>query len=207
MNFQGRPIFQTFRCGYIGVPILCLSTIHHCFNAMLGAQTYIDLNKSTNTGWHRVKESAKKEMMQSVAKQICSYLFAFWFTWMLSLIHVVYRMVNFHIIYNMLIVANVVYRLRGCVFAVVYFSIERMSRLKTSNILVSKTSNVEGQLTVEAIRNSAQRRSTDLGSEELEGDGENSEENGNARFSFNIFDGTVDESSPKVSYEDESDPW
>lgn len=173
---------------------------------MLGAQTYIDLNKSTNTGWHRVKESAKKEMMQSVAKQICSYLFAFWFTWMLSLIHVVYRMVNFHIIYNMLIVANVVYRLRGCVFAVVYFSIERMSRLKTSNILVSKTSNVEGQLTVEAIRNSAQRRSTDLGSDELEGDGENSEENGNARFSFNIFDGTVDESSPKVSYEDESDP-
>ncbi|KAL3798768.1 hypothetical protein ACHAWO_012012 [Cyclotella atomus] len=106
----------------------------------------------------------------------------------------------------MLIVANVVYRLRGCVFAVVYFSIERMSRLKTSNILVSKTSNVEGQLTVEAIRNSAQRRSTDLGSDELEGDGENSEENGNARFSFNIFDGTVDESSPKVSYEDESDP-
>jgi hypothetical protein len=158
------------------------------------------LNESTSTGWQRVKESAKKEMMRNVAKQIYLYLFAFWFTWVFSLISVMYKMVNGHILYNLHIFANVVYPLQGCVFAVVYFSIERMSRLKTSDIFVPKTANSTNQLTVQCIRNSAQRSSTDL-EDELGGDEEKSnEKDDRKRYTFNIFDGTVDESSPWAKF-------
>ena len=63
-----------------------------------------------------------------------------------------------------------------------------------------KSSISTNQVTVESIRNSAQRRSTDV-EDELGVDEEKSNEKDvRKRYTFNIFDGTVDESSPWAKF-------
>ena len=45
-------------------------------------------------GMQRVRQSARKELMKSIAIQISVYLLSFWFTWVFALIHAGYQILS-----------------------------------------------------------------------------------------------------------------
>jgi hypothetical protein len=110
-------------------------------------------------------------------------------------------MITHQLLINLLIFANCIYRLQGFVFAVVYFLIERMSRLKTTDLFASSANKplaAKNQITVDAIRANAERRLTQPTESEVE---ENNNDRGkNTRYTFNIFDGNPDENSPWAKF-------
>jgi hypothetical protein len=72
----------------LGTPLLCVSSGYNYSNEVLGGQNEIKSGGIDQMA--QITESARRELRQSVAKQISLYLLSFWFTWMFSLIHSVY---------------------------------------------------------------------------------------------------------------------
>lgn len=177
----------------------------YCPGVIISMQCQVNKLQSEvneSTGLHKIKESARKNMLQSVTKQMAIYLFSFWFTWIFLLSHVIYRSVTGRILYNFVIFANCIYRLQGFVFASVYFLLDRVSKVRVS-LSAEKQSNTGGHLTVEDIRESAR-----ISSERCESEVEESHEDskGHRRIAFNIFDGEPDEDSPWAQFfEEEND--
>ena len=60
-------------------------------------------------GMSAIRESAKREMMQSIYLQISVYLLSFWSIWVPGLINNVYTVLTGEMIYNLQILANCIY--------------------------------------------------------------------------------------------------
>ena len=160
-----------------------------------------------------IRESARREMMSSVAKQISLYLLAFWSTFVLSLIHFAYQIISDgELLYDLLIIANCIFAFQGFIFMIVYFELERIGTPKVEPFLQSErmtrlTQNISvsgertGRLingqhpTVRDIRSNAKRK-TENGSEEVISSRRRSS------LVFNIFDGTPDAESPWAQFID-----
>jgi membrane protein implicated in regulation of membrane protease activity len=109
-------------------------------------------------GIQKVMETARKEMMTNITKQISLYLLAFWFTFVLGLIHNAYQIISGGgMLYNLLIVANCVYSLQGFVFMIVYFTLEKLGTKKVEECLPYDISDRENS-TVNEIRTNVQRK-------------------------------------------------
>ncbi|KAL7540566.1 hypothetical protein ACHAXR_010214 [Thalassiosira sp. AJA248-18] len=157
-------------------------------------------------GMQRIRVLARKELLTSVSRQMSLYLFSFWFTWVFNLAHAAYQtLTGGKILYNLLIFAHCIHSSQGWVFAIVYFTLERMGTPKVECIISpsaqrSPASNggIRHQLTVEEIRSSAQGRS-EVGNIQ---DSIVSSSRRRSSFVFNIFDGTADPDSPWAKYVD-----
>ena len=155
-------------------------------------------------GMHQVREAAKKEMLQGIAKQISLYLLAFWFTFVLGLIHNAYVLLSGgKLLYNLLIISNCVFAFQGFVFMIVYFKLEKMGMQKVdceeAFASVTHRSTYNGgrpsDLTVMGIRSNVERKSQ----YPLEASACSSR-----RTSvFNIFDGIPDNDSPWAQFIDQ----
>ena len=109
-------------------------------------------------GIQKVMETARKKMMMNITKQISLYLLAFWFTFVLGLIHNAYQIISGGgMLYNLLIVANCVYSLQGFVFMIVYFTLEKLGTKKVEECLPYDISDRENS-TVNEIRTNVQRK-------------------------------------------------
>ena len=109
-------------------------------------------------GIQKVMETARKKMMMNITKQISLYLLAFWFTFVLGLIHNAYQIISGGgMLYNLLIVANCVYSLQGFVFMIVYFTLEKLGTKKVEECLPYDISDRENP-TVNEIRTNVQRK-------------------------------------------------
>ena len=163
-------------------------------------------------GMQQVRQAARKEMAKSISKQITTYLLSFWFTYILSIIHMAYTLASEgEYIYNLLILVNCIYALQGFIFMMVYFGLERIGTPKveclphlqseraTQNISVSGERMdrlINGQHpTVKDIRSNAKRK-TENGVEEVISSRRRSS------LVFNIFDGTPDAESPWAQFID-----
>lgn len=143
-------------------------------------------------GFQKVREAAKKQMMHSVAKQICLYVFAFWFIWLFNLIHYLYRRRTDECLWNITILGQSIYAMQGLIFVVVYFSLERMGKV---HIVGGSSEN----MTVQNLKSSAEK--TLNASDPTVGMLPET-------MNFNVFDGTPDEDSPWAKYlvpEDDDD--
>ena len=109
------------------------------------------------------------------------------------LIYGIYHMLTSEDLYSVLIAANLVYYLQGCVYAVVYFLLERMGKPKIYTMTKSNL-NSNNQMTVENIRANAEKQQCTL--ESVRSESDPSKE----RFSFNIFDGEPDPNSPWAKF-------
>jgi len=162
------------------------------------------------TGMQLIRESARREMMSSVAKQISLYLLAFWSTFVLSLIHFAYQIISDgELLYDLLIIANCIFAFQGFIFMIVYFELERIGTPKVEPFLQSerltqgmsvtgeRTSRlVNGQHpTVRDIRSNAKRKTEDGVDEVISSRRRSS-------LVFNIFDGTPDAESPWAQFID-----
>ena len=109
-------------------------------------------------GIQKVMETERKEMMTNITKQISLFLLAFWFTFVLGLIHNAYQIISGGgMLYNLLIVANCVYSLQGFVFMIVYFTLEKLGTKKVEECLPYDISDRENS-TVNEIRTNVQRK-------------------------------------------------
>ena len=140
-------------------------------------------------------------MLKSVTKQMTIYLFSFWFTWIFIFSHIIYIYVNGRVLYNFFIFANCIYHLQGFIFALVYFFLDRVSHVDVS-LSVRNLPERSGQLTVDSIRESAERSLERLSSG-IEENGENRRQQ--RRITFNIFEGEPDENSPWAKFFNEED--
>jgi len=155
----------------------------------------------SSKGMQRIRESARKKMMQSIAKQVSLYLSSFWFTYMLMMIHGIYKNSSKELMYNLLIVGNVVFSMQGFIFAIVYFALQSQRigvQATTENLLPSspKPIHVRGELTVDDIRSNTKMKKgneTELSDDVSE------------RFNFNVFDGIPDPNSPWAKFIDQDD--
>lgn len=153
----------------------------------------------TSTGMHRLRQSARKQMMQSVGKQICVYLISFWFTWVFALIHTAFEIFTGELNYGLLILSNCLFASQGIVFAGVYFSLQRFGKPKID--CVSQNSmpiQRRCHLTVLDIRQNAESSN-----------GLECTETRRESCMFNVFDGEPDEDSPWAKFfqdEDEESP-
>eukprot|EP00956_Cyclotella_meneghiniana_P031454 scaffold82592_cov67-Cyclotella_meneghiniana.AAC.12 len=153
---------------------------------------------SSSTGWLKIKESARTDMMKNVTKQISS----FWLTWILELVHVSYHtLTNKYVYGGVKIASNLIFYLQGCVYAIVYFQLERMAKPKVYT-MTKRNPNTTSQLTVEQIRANAERKQSST----LESEGSESDRS-KVDLTFNIFDGQPDPNSPwaKFIYDDSDD--
>mmetsp|Transcript_2546 Transcript_2546/g.3903 ORF Transcript_2546/g.3903 Transcript_2546/m.3903 type:complete len:382 (-) Transcript_2546:179-1324(-) len=142
-----------------------------------------------SNGLQAVRESARKEMMHSIAKQISMYLVSFWSTSLLVYVGTGYEFATNKHLWNLTILGNVVFSTQGLVLAVVYFILQRIGRVK--HIAISPLSrNID--VTVEDIRANAERKASAPQSANVAG------ERRSVRFS--IFDGIPDENSPWAKY-------
>ena len=97
--------------------------------------------------------------------------------------------------YELLIFANCLDALQGFIFAMVYFTLQRLGTAKLECVPSSRPG-LERQLTVGDIRSSAEKKAK-CGSEETYHRREN--------YTFNIFDGTPDEESPRARFIEPTD--
>ena len=94
------------------------------------------------------------------------------------------------ILYELLIFANCLDALQGFVFAMAYFTLQRLGTPKLECVPSSRPG-PKRQLTVQDIRSSANKKAK-FGLGETDDTREN--------YTFNIFDGTPDEDSPWAKY-------
>ena len=163
-------------------------------------------------GMSAIRESAKREMMQSIYLQISVYLFSFWSIWVPGLINNVYTVLTGEMIPNLQIFANCIFAFQGFVFTSVYFALQRMGRpniakvecIRTTNATSSSyTGHLRRSLTVSDIRLNAKRKD-----DSKQGVGQDiTTDNGDLAesYRFNIFDGTPDETSPWAQYIDQDE--
>ena len=164
-------------------------------------------------GMQQVRQAARKEMAKSISKQITTYLLSFWFTYILSIIHMAYTLASEgEYIYNLLILVNCIYALQGFIFMMVYFGLERLGtpkveclpHLQSERVIqnISVSGERMGRLingqhpTVRDIRSNAIRK-TENGAEEVI-----SSSRRRSSLVFNIFDGTPDAESPWAQFID-----
>ncbi|KAL7535600.1 hypothetical protein ACHAWF_005208 [Thalassiosira exigua] len=144
-------------------------------------------------GMSKIREAARKNMIQSAHKQISIYLFSFWSTWVFGLIWFVYHTLTGDMVYGLLIFANCMMASQGYIFAAVYFILQKMGRPRVESFIKQRRqSNTPKRrhTTVSTIRSNAESKS---GKEDLP-DAES--------FIFNIFDGSPDEDSPWAKFID-----
>lgn len=163
----------------------------------------VDRKIQGSNGMNKVRESARKGLLQNAARQMSLYLFSFWFTWVFSLVCGAYQTLSGGaILYNCLIFAHCINASQGFVFAVVYFMLERMGTPQIHSIpsLASEPGRNgtvhPTQLTVIDIRVNAMRKSEACLQESTES---------KRSFVFNIFDGVPDEDSPWAKFLNEDE--
>ncbi|KAL9189310.1 hypothetical protein ACHAXT_011800 [Thalassiosira profunda] len=188
----------------IGLGLICL---YFVFPPAIVLGMYCWIRKAQkrvdgSTGMKRLRESARRQMMGLVAKQISIYLFSFWFTWIFSLIHQAIFTITDTFSYSFLIFANCINASQGFVFAGVYFALQRMGQPRevverntfrnTGLSTASSPPGMQRELTVAAIRTNAESRDKT--------NSEASAEDRRESYAFNIFDGVPDEDSPWAKY-------
>jgi len=174
-----------------------------------------EAEKSCNGGMLAVRETARREMMQSIYRQISIYLGSFWFIWVPGLISNVYTILTGDMLYNLQIFCNCIFAFQGFVFTVVYFILQTIGRpkiniqptesqVRTTNITTMSTSTSgcrsQQRLTVSDIRLNAKRKA-EIEDAAVE-DGVASDDLLAESYCFNIFDGTPDEASPWAQFID-----
>jgi len=161
-----------------------------------------ETSNNRGSGMTIIRDKARKEMMQSVHRQISVYLLSFWFTTVLITIHTVYRMLTGVSIYNLNILGRCIYSLQGFVFMAVYFTLQKMGGEQKREDLSNPTSTSSERrhgLTVSEIRSNAQKRS------ESHGEDDTAADDLKESFNFNVFDGTPDPDSPWAKFIDQGD--
>ena len=168
--------------------------LYFVFPLLVATSMYCWVNKSqenmrvVSQGFREMRERAKKQMMESIAKQICVYLFLFWIIWLFSTIEFIHWSLTGEYLYNIMILGYVMYSAQGVIFAVVYFSLQKIGRVRSTLIVGSRGNN-----TVENLKAS------------IEGRGNASQTNDDIiseTMDYNIFDGTADEDSPWARFID-----
>lgn len=144
-----------------------------------------------SSGMQRVRESARRQTMRTVARQISVYLFAFWSTWVFGMIQQAYRILTGgKVLYDLLVLAQCLYASQGFVLAASYFALRRLGRVQRATYV--RQSDVVQGVTVSDIRLNAESRANE--SETLD--------NSTKSYDFNIFDGVPDEDSPWAKFID-----
>lgn len=147
-------------------------------------------------GIQKAREAAKKQMMQSIAKQIGVYLLSFWCIYLFNLTFAAHRILTGEILWNLVILGSVVYATQGLIFAVVYFALQRTGRVQ--RVYIRSPENKRGERNVKDIRSDVERKlETERKSDAPETKSELSD-----TMDFNIFDGSPDENSPWAQFID-----
>lgn len=146
-------------------------------------------------GMQRLRDSARKEAMKNISRQVSLYLFSFWFVWVFVLVHTAYMFLTGKVLYGLLIVSTCLSAMEGFVYAVVYFALQSLG---TPKVTVGRTScvSVRSELTVKDIRINAENKIRNVS----EGEAEREES-----YVFNIFDGVADADSPWAKFINEDD--
>lgn len=82
----------------------------------------------SSKGMKQIIEAAREKMLWGVMLQIALYLFSFWGTYVLGLIHFVIQTVTGKIPYNLLIVSNALVFSQGFIVMLVYFQLQRITK-------------------------------------------------------------------------------
>jgi len=164
-------------------------------------------------GMIKVRETARKRMMQNVAWQISLYLVSFWSTWVFGIITSAYRILTREKVpYDLSILARCMYAFQGFILAMVYFTLQRRGKSKvdiesasTMN-QISAPSNSPGQKFQTNISYIREHAEIKIKSEPGVAEDDIMEEK---RYDFNIFDGAPDEDSPWARFidQDDDDDW
>jgi len=167
--------------------------------SMLALYLFLGQSKKrsqSSKGMRKIIEAARKKMLWDVMLQIALYLFSFWGTYVLGLVHFVIQTITGKISYNLLIVANALTYSQGFIVMLVYFQLQRMTK-RNDSTQQAQVCEGRNRDTVQTIRTRASSR---IGAD-------NGIQATNRRRSnevvFSIFDGTPDESSPWAKYIDQ----
>jgi len=162
----------------------------------------IKIKMGKSAGMQKIRESARKEMLQSIAMQVSLYSFSFWMTFVPTIILFVYQTLTKNFSWGFLIFANCIFALQGFIIAMVYFTLERLGTPKSFIVqhIVPSTSRpgVQHGLTVRDIRLNVERKP--MMAEEIPD--ERGGSSGSDSFVFNIFDGVPDKDSPWARFID-----
>ncbi len=150
-----------------------------------------------STGMRQIIEAARKKMLRDVMMQIALYLFSFWGTYVLGLIHFVIQTITGEIPYNLLIVSNALVYSQGFIVMLVYFQLQRMTKNGDSMHRAQEVCEGRNRDTVQTIRT---RASSGIGAENVIQATNRRQSN---EVVFSIFDGTPDETSPWAKYIDQ----
>lgn len=153
-------------------------------------------------GMQRIRGSAEKEMMHSIAKQMSLYLFSFWVTCLPGLIHIFYQNKTGEILYWLSTLGNCLFAFQGFVFALVYFASQRLGKPTVVSLPAATPRPGLGrrQPTVRDIRENARLSALNM---QIADDSER--RGSSSSCAFSIFDGTPDEDSPWAKFIDEDD--
>ncbi len=157
---------------------------------------------SSKKGMKQIVEAARKHMLRDVLMQISLYLFAFWATYIISLIQYVVLTVTGELSYNLLIVSNAIACSQGFIVMLVYFHLQRRTRrekvddLPPPPVCVGRNRDSD----VRMIRTRATSMIADGNNVVVESCTPAKPDD--ISRAFNIFDGTPDESSPWAKFID-----
>ena len=165
------------------------------------------IQKKKKDNKNQVREAARKEMLQSISKQMTLYLLAFWSTFILGLVSHAYQLLSGgKILYNLLILANSIYALQGFVFMLVYFKLDKMGKHtpqfdSLESALAHRSTDDEESLASDNFRRRSSlrslRRKSQAPDESNRGIGDNTRRRAPK---INIFDGTPYRDSPWAKF-------
>uniref|UniRef100_A0A7S1Z7N8 G-protein coupled receptors family 1 profile domain-containing protein n=1 Tax=Ditylum brightwellii TaxID=49249 RepID=A0A7S1Z7N8_9STRA len=152
-----------------------------------------DTNK--NVGKKKVIDKFRKAALKDLSAQSGLYLLSFWSTQIVNYSHFVYDISTGKFSYDLAIAATSFSSIQGVVLMLVYFRLEAKKDVPLGVILGGhQDASFKVNTTVESIReaakNGGQRRRKSAASSTSSG----------RRYSFHIFDGEADESSPWAQF-------
>ena len=156
---------------------------------------------SSCSGMHQIRQAARKEMLNSIRKQITLYLLAFWSTFVLGLASNAYKIITEgSMLYNLHLLATSIFAFQGFLFMVVYFTLEKIGTPKVECLPhLQSSKRMTQNSTVHDIRTNAERKSVEQHGTGKRGSGSSSRRDSCV---YNIFDGTPDMDSPWAQFID-----